>query len=442
MEKFSRQTTALAVGVLAVSLAIRLGAGVWWQSRISDDALFGLPDSESYWLLAESVYEGRPYEFGPGGPRVFRAPGYPLALAGVFHLIGKPVHESEKAESGRDVLAAQKSVQAVRVFNAVLGALAVGGVMWLAAALFDIRAALVAGLLAAFYPGAVAMSVFVLSEALFCPLMLAQLIAWTSAVRIDCPKRAAFVAWLGGVIAGAAILVRPSWLLFTPGAALLAVLVCRPRVRHAACGLLMMLGLVMAMAPWWVRNYGVTGAFVPTTLQVGASLYDGLNPQATGASDMRFVSVFQQAQKGDDLRTGAAPAGFEQRLDARLRDASLSWARANPGRVLELAGIKFRRMWSVWPHAAEFSSPMQAWVTALGFTPIFLAGLVGAALFARRGWPYVLCALPAVYFTCLHMIFVSSIRYRQPAMLPWIVLAAGAVVLLLPAAWKRKEPNH
>ncbi|MBW3597743.1 MAG: glycosyltransferase family 39 protein [Planctomycetes bacterium] len=395
--------------LLGAALAVRLAAAAWWESRLPEGVQFGFGDSQSYWVLAESIARGGPYEYGENGPRVFRTPGYPLVLAPLFLMYtGEP------------------PTMAARVLGAMLGTLAVAGVAGLAWTCFDARTALAAATLGAIYPGAVAMSVFVLSEAPFCPLMLLQLIVWTKAWKSDDRRTATFWSLAGGVAAGAATLMRPSWLLFTPFALAIGLIGSRARMKHARLGIMMLAALAATMAPWWVRNYIVVGRFVPTTLQVGASLYDGLSPQATGASDMAPGDELQRRLR-QSYPADLPPAKVEAELDEHLRQAALDWARRRPGRALELAWIKLLRIWNIWPNAAEFQSIRLRLIVAIGYTPLLVLGLWGAWRFAPRGWPYVLCLLPAIYFTALHVIFVGSIRYRQPAMLSLIVLAAGVL---------------
>jgi len=310
------------------------------------------------------------------------------------------------------------------------------------------------------YPEAIAAGAFVLSEAAFTPLMVLHLALWVIAWRAQ--SLASLAGWSlgGGIVGGLATLARPSWLLFVPFAIVFGVAYslvrrnategvpysasdtskgARPSAwqRHLLVGGVMLAGLCLAMLPWWLRNYQVAGRFVPTSLQVGASLYDGISPTATGASDMRFVEGFAAAQQAADRQPGADTRSlFEDRLDRRLRDAALDFARQNPARVLRLAGIKLLRMWSPLPNAAEFQSTALRLVLAVTFTPVIALALLGAWRFAVRDWPYALCAVPAVYFTLLHVVFVSSIRYRQPAILPLIVLAAAVLT-----HWLKKGPD-
>ena len=405
--------------LLTVALALRLGAGWWWQSRLPDRFAFGFGDSASYWELGRTIAEGRPYQYGSPDARVFRAPGYPILLAPIF-LVGGP----------------HPPVLWGRVLGAVLGTSAVGGVWWLGRRLFGDRSGWIAGWMAAVYPGAIATSVLVLSEAPFCALMLAHLGLWAGAWQAARPKRAATLALGAGLAAGAAALVRPSWLLFTPAAVILGLALGRPRRRHLAIGAAMLVGLVAVMSPWWVRNARVTGHFVPTTLQVGASLYDGLNDKnTTGASNMEFVEQFESSERWQDQYQAEDDSEpFEYRLDDRFRQEALAWARSHPGRVAWLAVVKFLRTWNIWPNEPSLSTwPVRLAVLA-SYVPVLVLGIVGAGRSMRQGWPYILCWLPAVYFTLLHVVFVSSIRYRQPAMLGLIVLAAGVL-----GRWRRDE---
>ena len=258
--------------------------------------------------------------------------------------------------------------------------------------------------------------------------MLAHLALWVGAWQAPSLKRGAAIGLAAGTAAAAATLVRPSWLLFTPFAILVGLVFGQQRKRHLAVGLAILLGLCAVMAPWWIRNALVTGHFVPTTLQVGASLYDGLNPAATGASNMDFVKRFTEIERARFATSEGAEECFEYYLDKRFRQEAANWAVSHPGQALRLAGVKLLRLWNIWPNEPRYSSWPVRLAVAFGFVPVFVVGLSGAWKTIRWGWPYVLLWLPAAYFTLLHVIFVASIRYRQPAMLTLMVLAAGVVV--------------
>ena len=398
---------------IVVAFLIRSGAGCYWQSQLDGSHDFGAfeGDSHAYWVLGLQIFKGQPYHYGDETAQVFRTPGYPIMLAALFRPLGKRV-----------------PVLMARHLNALLGTVTVVLVGSLAGQLFGARVALIAAIFAALHPLSVVMSSLVLTEAPFCPWMLLQLICWLRAVKS--PLQRPRIAWsvMGGLSAGIAVLIRPSWLLFTPFSLLVALIAASEKKRQLAIGGLMMVSTVLVLMPWWVRNYRVTGQFVATTLQVGTSLYDGLNPQATGASDMQLgkdrIASIEQAES----EAAGPPVGtIESRRDHRLRQESLAWARHHPGRVLQLAVIKFLRMWNVWPNADQGSSLLMRMVLLVSYLPLIT--LAGCGLWQQRrgGWGIWLCVLPAVYFTLLHVIFVSSLRYRQPAVLTLLVLAAAAL---------------
>lgn len=398
---------ALGVRIVAADLV------QWWAQRKGVLCLF--PDSGYYWLLAGKIRRGEPYELVDFGdlPRFsLRTPGYPLFLAGCQWLFGP-------------------RVLVVRLVQAALGAWCVWwvgrltrravpadrpGVAW--------TVPLIAGLLAALEPYGVANAAFLLSEALFVPLLV--LTQWGLAELWPAPGEApsytssgsAWLALATGAGLGAAVLVRPSWGLYVPLA--LGVWVAAggpeggwrgrlPALRGAA---LVMLGLVVVMGPWWARNARIYGRFVPTALWAGASLYDGLNPGATGASDMNFL--------GD-------PEFWpldEEAQDAVLGARALDFARQNPGRVARLAVVKAGRFWSPWPNAGALASTPAAVAGTAATLPVF--ALLALGLWDRRRdvRALALLALPLGYTFALHLVFVSSMRYRVPPMVPALGLAA------------------
>ncbi|MEY4566516.1 MAG: hypothetical protein RLY14_1486 [Planctomycetota bacterium] len=419
--------------ILVLAFAVRISAALWWdQLATNEGRLFRFGDSDSYWHLAKDIAQGLPYQYGSENASIFRSPGYPLLLSTIAWI------EPEK-----------KAVWLARIVGCLLGTAVVALTMSATARFKNTNATLIAGLCAAMYPGAIGMSVTILSEQLFVPLMMLhlQLVNRWLNIQDSTPQKSSLdrptnqptiisppmLACLSGAIAGCAILTRPSFLLFIPFFAVVSLL-SYPRKSLALNLTLVGVGISVCMLPWWYRNYRLTDRFVPTTLQVGASLYDGLHQGASGGSDegMKFSEDFASklAEEEKDSKQ-RLESTFEYRLNHRLQSTALEWSQQNPQEVAKLAASKFRRTWNPWPPAAELSSFWVRLSESIGCFGVLILSAIGLIAFRDRWKELYIFLLPTIYFTLLHMVFVGSIRYLQPAVVALCVLAGlGAATLI------------
>lgn len=392
----SRRTVLLAV---LAGLAIRI---VW--AFVAGDA-YRYYDSDSYVKISESLLSGKGFLWGDEatGQRMGRPPLYPLLVAATSATV-----------AGHKFLL-------LYLAQSVLGALSILFFAGAARRLVGRVAGGISALFVAFDPFLVFFSGTVLSETLFV-FFLSALFYFVVLIL----ERSGFgAAVLAGLAAGAAFLTRPS----VPGVVALfafAILVwARPRWKGILDVIAMLLVSFLVVAPWAVRNHRLSGRWVFTTLGVGASLYDGIGPQADGSSNMDFLHGMP----------GLAS------MTEEARDDYLFWKAVDttiesPGRVLRLAPVKAWRFWSPAPNSEDFRSPLYIVVSAAAVVPIYL--LAVAAVFGgvlRRRDFFVLASAP-VYFALVHMVFVGSIRYRCPVM-PFAAIMGAAFFAALLARGKK-----
>jgi 4-amino-4-deoxy-L-arabinose transferase-like glycosyltransferase len=408
---------------LTIALAVRLATAVGvqaWVDRTPGRLCLIAGDAEGYWALAGNLSRGKGFAIYDPPRYVLRMPGFPALLAAGMQLFGEGVLWH-------------------RVMLAAVGTAACGAVYLLGRVLFDHAVGLWACALAAFSPVGVVFSVLLLSETLFALFLVASLWAMAklsaggrptlakgavaAAGPSAGPARSLSLSLLAGVLAGAATLVRPTWLLAAPAFALLYAGFFRLRGASLVNACCLLLGTALVLAPWVWRNANVTGRFVATTLWVGPSLYDGLNQRATGASDMSFIEA-----------DGMYRAVSEYEADQWYRQRALQFARENPGRALALSAAKLWRFWNPVPNAEQFAQPWARLVVALYFLPLLVLALWGAFRSSAAGWRRLLPAAPILYFSAVHAVFIGSLRYRLPAEYALCVLSAVGLRLLLSRA--------
>ena len=261
---------------------------------------------------------------------------------------------------------------------------------------------------------------------------------------------------LSGLFFGATALVRADLLLAGPIVAV-AVLVARwgPagwRYAVAASGTLLV-GALMAMAPWVIHASHSAHHFVPVTEGSASALFVGTYLPGNGTTVGLKRDLGDATRKRDphlhavpDLQLPAKSVLdlVAARHEGIARDAALRketkhnlrhYALGDPVQFSGMMFDKVGRMWGRYARggSAHTSSWIRGWHIAL--VGVALAGLL-AGLWRRRD--PVLASVLAVllYSTALHTLVVSQARYNLPLM---PVLVAGGVAGLVLAVRGRSE---
>jgi hypothetical protein len=270
----------------------------------------------------------------------------------------------------------------------------------------DRMAALLAAAAAACYPPLIFFAVVGLSETLFVTMLLAAYLCW---------YRNQFT--MAAVFAVASILTRPIFDLMAPVMIIVFALAVHRLTVMQTVARLFVYAIVycVMMLPWWFNNYSVFGSFVRLAPNLGWVLYAGNNPLNKSGGGNMGVDY--------DLSAFAGIADPVAR-DRALREAALDYIKNDPVNFVKMAGLKFVRMWRLWPAHESYANFKVIVVSVLSFLPVLL--LAGVGLFAARA--RLLRLSPVLLFalglTAMNMVLVGTIRYRLPVE-PFLLMLAG-----------------
>ncbi len=387
------------------------------------------PFADGYDQLADNLVSGHGYRFYPDtAPTMMREPGYPFLLAGLIILLGK-------------------SLVVVRAANLAL-ALGTAYAIFRIAVIVSPRGAntsrwilLGAPLLFLFHPGVLVAETRGGVEILFGFLLALLVYAICQAIQTD---RIRDFIIAGGVL-GVTVLVRSTPMLFP--ALLLMYLLWTDRGKgrfftHCRNIAIMIAVMIVVLSPWIIRNFRLTGRFVPTASVLGVSAqagqyigereFDGesfliLDREASRVRDQVALSLglpFEDGQQGyyqtfyksmDELR-------FSDFLFKRV----VSEYRASPLLFVRCVGQNVLNFWFAGKTWTTTVLNMIVQIPYIAFATIGAFGLLKGSR-ARAGG---LLVLLIGYVIAVHIPILAQARYSIPLIPIVAILAAKGLAVV------------
>jgi hypothetical protein len=204
-----------------------------------------------------------------------------------------------------------------------------------------------------------------------------------------------------------------------------------------------MAGITLVLiAPWAIRNYVVSGYFVPVATGSGTILAGAYNDEVLESKLLGNVGMWTVPEAGTCCdKSGEQP---EQ------KDRAIQWIINHPGDMPKLLGLHVINMW--WPTSPDGSLAIDQFPDqpaskliklSMRFLPLLLlllacAGIVRMVRMRRADHMVIYLAIGLTILQCI--ILYGSVRFRAPIDPLLIILAAA--LLARPLAEIEKSKLH
>lgn len=374
--------------IFLVALLPRLWVAVTSEIMPNYDAL-------GYDQNAQSIISGKGISAG-GKPISHKPPFYPLFLAGVYYIFGH-------------------SYLAVRIIQAVIGALSCLIIYSLAKDLLGRKIALISAVLSIFYPVFIKSTEHLLTECLF--ILLISLIGFylLKIKKFNDLKNSVLLGFFMGISA----LTRAN-MLFFPFFVLILGMAGFFKIKERVKYLLLAVALtsfVITIAPWTIRNYIVHKAFIPIATQGGEVFYTSYNPPKG------YLYGFTA---NDDVISFANKLGSEVEQNKFLIKYTFGTIKAKIRQIPRLELLKMLYFWSPFDWEILSSPPGKGVYNFFYafFLPFSIAGIV---ILGKRIKEHSELFIPVIFILLTTLIFYGSPRFRMPAEPFLIIFAASGI---------------
>ncbi len=375
---------------------------------------------DDYDLIADNLINGHGYRVhADTSETMLRSPGFVLVLAGIFALSGK-------------------SLLMVQIVQYLMSAVTAVIVYLISQRLFGVRlVSLLAVFLFLFHPVSMLSDTRAGTETTLALGLTAT--TWLLLKAIDSERWWDFV--LSGLTLGYTMLVKATVALIFPVVFLFIIL--SPKLRRspwATFGQFMLVAVTAAlvMMPWAVRNFNISGRFVPTMTVTGLAIFQGEEAERNAGNgedskDLLIAAAAEQVRIGHEMGLRMREEFFPQFY--RVQDeisfynelGHRAWTQYREHPVL-LARTIVHNCWAFWFQGRTYKATLINIIVMLPFILICLCGAVVAVRRERRSWILVIAV---IMYVLPHLMIIALARYSA-AIIPLMCVLA-ACILFLPA---------